>query len=59
MLINNIILNIKYNKDVLVNLDYNGTCFVNPPALITTYCQLNIENFPFDEKSCKLRFGRL
>lgn len=44
---------------MLVNLYSNGTVYCSPPALITTYCELDIDNFPFDEKHCKLNFARL
>ena len=28
-----------------------------PPALITTYCELDIANFPFDQKKCELTWA--
>ena len=45
--------------DVLVKIYPDGKCYVGLPALITTACKLNVENFPFDEKTCKMTWGRL
>jgi len=43
----------------LVKLSYDGQVYVTPPALITTACKLNVENYPFDQKICKMTWGRL
>ena len=48
-----------YNLDVLAVLFPDGTVIVSPPAIITTSCSLNIENFPYDEKICTMTWGRL
>ena len=29
-----------------------------PPGMFKATCQINIEEFPFDEQSCGLKFGR-
>jgi hypothetical protein len=42
----------------MVKLYPNGTVYGSPPALITTSCQLNVENFPYDEKICSMTWGR-
>ncbi len=34
----------------MVKLYPNGTIYVSPPALITTACKLNVENFPMTKK---------
>jgi hypothetical protein len=41
----------------LVKLYPNGTIYVSPPALITTACKLNVENFPYDQKVCTMTWG--
>jgi len=48
----------KKRKDVMVKLYSNGTVYGSPPALITTSCQLNVDNFPYDEKICTMTWGR-
>ena len=45
--------------DVLVNLYPNGSTYCSPPSLITTSCTVHVNDYPFDEKKCKLKFGRL
>jgi hypothetical protein len=40
-----------------VKLSYDGQVYVTPAALIKTACKLNVENFPFDEKICKMTWG--
>ena len=32
--------------------------YINPPALIEASCNINIEDFPFDEQDCSLYFAR-
>jgi hypothetical protein len=46
-------------NNILAVIDYDGNVYTNPPALITTSCQINIADFPFDEQICNLVFGRL
>jgi hypothetical protein len=43
----------------MVNVYPNGSSFVSPPAIITFYCALDVDNYPFDEKNCELKWGRL
>ena len=43
----------------MVKVKPDGTSYVTPPAIITCYCALNVDNFPFDEKNCELKWGRL
>ena len=45
-------------KDVLVKIKSNGRALCNPPALITTQCKLNIDDFPYDSKHCTMTWGR-
>jgi len=40
-----------------VTLFSDGQVYVTPAALIKTSCKLNVENFPFDEKICKMTWG--
>ncbi len=50
--------NFRFLKDVMVNVNPDGTSSVTPPAIITCYCPLDVANFPFDEKNCQLKWGR-
>jgi hypothetical protein len=43
----------------LAKLSYDGKIYAATPALITTACKLNVENYPFDQKICKMTWGRL
>ena len=45
-------------KDVMINVNPDGTSSVTPPAIITCYCALDVTYFPFDEKVCNLKWGR-
>ena len=45
--------------DLLFNVYYNGTVTCTPTAIIKVACETDVANFPFDEKHCKLIFGRL
>ena len=45
-------------KDVYCKVYSNGTVYATPPAIITTSCKLNINNYPFDQKQCKMTWGR-
>ncbi|XP_054754074.1 neuronal acetylcholine receptor subunit alpha-10-like [Lytechinus pictus] len=36
---------------------YNGTVFWQAPAIFKSSCSLSVEYFPFDQHSCKLKFG--
>uniref|UniRef100_U5EQR7 Putative acetylcholine receptor n=1 Tax=Corethrella appendiculata TaxID=1370023 RepID=U5EQR7_9DIPT len=38
-------------------LDSNGSIIWVPPVQFRTYCELNMRKWPFDEQTCKLRFG--
>ena len=40
-------------------MDFNGDAFCSPPALTTIACKVNVENFPYDQKHCILKFARL
>jgi len=42
----------------LVKIDNYGNAFCSPPALSTVACEVDVENFPFDEKHCTLKFAR-
>ena len=35
----------------------NGMVYYIPPLSLTTPCELDLTNWPFDEQSCTLRFG--
>jgi hypothetical protein len=45
-------------KDLLINVNYDGTVSCTPTALITVACKTDVGNFPYDEKHCTLTFER-
>ncbi len=44
--------------DLYMNLYNDGTITVTPPAILTTTCVVNMNEFPYDKKECLLQFGR-
>ena len=36
----------------------DGTVSYLPPGIFKSTCQINIADFPFDEQSCGVKFGR-
>lgn len=48
----------KFNDYMVTNaiVTSDGMVLLLYPALIKTYCTLNIKYFPFDKQSCKLEF---
>ena len=44
--------------DLFMNLYNDGTITVTPPAILTTTCVVNMNEFPYDKKECLLQFGR-
>lgn len=45
-------------KGILAIISNDGSVYINPPVLITSSCQIQISEFPFDEQNCELVFGR-
>lgn len=37
---------------------YDGTVSYVPPGMFRSTCAIVIEDFPFDEQNCSLKFGR-
>ncbi|XP_786682.3 neuronal acetylcholine receptor subunit alpha-3 [Strongylocentrotus purpuratus] len=48
-----------FDVQFLVNaiVKYTGTVTWLPPAIYKSSCTIDIEYFPFDEQSCKMKFG--
>ena len=44
-----------YQTNVVV--DHNGSCLYVPPGIFKSTCKIDITWFPFDEQSCKMKFG--
>jgi len=38
-------------------VDSNGTVFWAPPAKFRSSCKIDITYFPFDDQTCKMKFG--
>lgn len=38
-------------------LHHDGRVVWNPPAIFKSACEINVEFFPFDEQTCKMKFG--
>ncbi|XP_064608997.1 neuronal acetylcholine receptor subunit alpha-10-like [Liolophura sinensis] len=38
-------------------VDFNGSVFWPPPAKLRSSCKIDITYFPFDDQSCKMKFG--
>merc|ERR1712004_254841 len=38
-------------------LNWNGKVNWNPPAIYKSYCGIDVEFFPFDERECWMKFG--
>lgn len=38
-------------------IQYTGDIKYLPPVLLKSTCEINIQNFPFDEQKCWLKFG--
>jgi hypothetical protein len=41
-----------------MDLKYDGTIEVELPAVITTVCEVNVKDFPFDKKICEIQYAR-
>lgn len=39
-------------------LTYTGEVIYLPPGMFRSTCQIEIDQFPFDEQKCRLKFGR-
>ena len=38
-------------------LHFDGRVVWNPPAMFKSYCEIDVEYFPFDVQSCLMKFG--
>ena len=38
-------------------LRYDGTVTWKPPAIYKSFCEIDVEYFPFDEQTCYMKFG--
>uniref|UniRef100_A0AAN0N5Z2 Nicotinic acetylcholine receptor n=1 Tax=Polyphagotarsonemus latus TaxID=1204166 RepID=A0AAN0N5Z2_9ACAR len=38
-------------------LSHKGDIKWNPPAMFKSYCEIDVEYFPFDEQTCLMKFG--
>ncbi|CAJ0935692.1 unnamed protein product, partial [Mesorhabditis belari] len=36
---------------------FNGLVIWKPPSIYKSFCEINIEYFPYDKQSCKMKFG--
>ena len=46
-----------YNKNFMIKVHSDGQTEWLYPAEISSICQIDIKNFPFDTQQCKLKFG--
>ncbi len=46
----------KYEVNAVIS--YDGSINYLPPGMFKSICQIDIYQFPFDEQSCHLKFGR-
>ena len=46
-----------YNRNYLIKINSTGETNWLFPAEISSICQIDIKNFPFDAQQCKLKFG--
>lgn len=45
------------NVKTRVRIGYRGDTMWNAPFIFKTLCKINVQNFPFDQQKCKLKFG--
>ncbi len=45
------------NSNCLLLVSHDGSIRYLPPSFFSAFCEIKIEEFPFDEQTCKLKFG--
>lgn len=44
-------------REALAVVGENGTVLWIPMSVYKSTCDINIQNFPFDEQTCRMKFG--
>ena len=44
-------------REVLAIINSNGRVRWRPSSIFKSTCQINIQNFPYDQQSCRMKFG--
>ncbi|KAG1687030.1 Acetylcholine receptor subunit alpha-like [Nymphon striatum] len=57
LLYNNADGNFEVTLSTKAALHYNGDIAWKPPAIYKSSCDIDVEYFPFDEQTCKMKFG--
>ncbi|CAM1306501.1 nAChRa3 (predicted) [Pycnogonum litorale] len=57
LLYNNADGNFEVTLSTKAALDYKGNIAWKPPAIYKSSCEIDVEYFPFDEQTCRMKFG--